>query len=547
MSEVQRQIKLAKIYRDLKILVIDDFENFRLALKQMLRAFGVVDIHTASNGEDAVKKCETGRYDIILCDYNLGEKKNGQQILEELRFKETIKYDTIFVIISAETAKDMVMGALEYLPDGYITKPINKELLQKRLDTLLEQRDELGEVIKALDKKDWPTVIDLCRKEVTAQSRYSTWCLRTQATAHYMIDQHEEARRIYEQVLTKRDIGWARLGMGKVQLAQKQFDEAIQNFRHLLDNNPDAVDAYDWLAATYEQMGRLQEAQKTLEKASEISPFAILRQQKLADVAMRNKNIEKATDAYRSAVKLSNNSVHDKPDNYLQLSRCLSELSEGDKTNEGQKRAKEALTTLDKVNHKFKENANVKLQSMLIESRVHLGQDNDRKATEVLSKAMEFVDQIELKPEDHLELARTLYAKGQVDKAEKTLFMLAQSHGQDRNIMNQIEDLLDEPVSLKKKMKARTLNKEGITLFESGSIDEAVQIFEKALEATPKHPALNLNLVQVLLKVVKTDPSLTSSIAAKCRTCLDNVKHIPERHRQYKRYQHLIKKVAELE
>ena len=113
--------------------------------------------------------------------------------------------------------------------------------------------------------------------------------------------------------------------------------------------------------------------------------------------------------------------------------------------------------------------------------------------------------------------------------------------------MNQIEDLLDEPVSLKKKMKARTLNKEGITLFESGSIDEAVQIFEKALEATPKHPALNLNLVQVLLKVVKTDPSLTSSIAAKCRTCLDNVKHIPERHRQYKRYQHLIKKVAELE
>ena len=122
-------------------------------LNKCSRAFGVVDIHTASNGEDAVKKCETGRYDIILCDYNLGEKKNGQQILEELRFKETIKYDTIFVIISAETAKDMVMGALEYLPDGYITKPINKELLQKRLDTLLEQRDEQGEVIKALDKK----------------------------------------------------------------------------------------------------------------------------------------------------------------------------------------------------------------------------------------------------------------------------------------------------------------------------------------------------------------------------------------------------------
>ncbi len=546
MSEVQRQLKLAKIYRDLKILVIDDFENFRLALKQMLRAFGVVDIHTASNGEDAVKKCETSRYDIILCDYNLGDKKSGQQILEELRFKEIIRYDTIFVIVSAETAKDMVMGALEYLPDGYITKPINKELLQKRLDVLLEQRDEMGDVIKALDKKDWLRVIELCKEQVANHTKFTTWCLRTQASAHYMLDQHEEARRIYEEVLTKRDIGWARLGMGKVQLAQKQFDQAIESFRSLLDNNPDAVDAYDWLASTYEQMGRLQEAQRALEKASEISPFAILRQQKLADVAMRNKNVEKATDAYRSAVKLSNNSVHDKPDNYLQLSRCLSELSEGDKSVEGKKRAKEAMTTLDKVNHKFKENTNVRLQSMLIESRVHLGQDNDRKSKEVLSKAIEFMDQIELKPEDHLEMAKTLYAQGQVDKAERTLSMLAQTHGHDRNIMNQIEDLLDEPVSLKKKMKARSLNKEGITLFEAGNIKEAIDVFEKALEATPKHPALNLNLVQVMLKALKSNAHMRDAILPKCKRCLENVKHIPERHRQYKRLQHLTKKVAEL-
>ena len=177
-------------------------------------------------------------------------------------------------------------------------------------------------------------------------------------------------------------------------------------------------------------------------------------------------------------------------------SRCLSELSEGDKTNEGQKRAKEALTTLDKVNHKFKENANVKLQSMLIESRVHLGQDNDRKATEVLSKAMEFVDQIELKPEDHLELARTLYAKGQVDKAENPL-MLAQSHGQDRNIMNQIEDLLDEPVSLKKKMKARTLNKEGITLLNPAVLMRRFRFSKKK----PWRPRQNiLRLTSTLCK-----------------------------------------------
>ncbi|PIE43951.1 MAG: hypothetical protein CSA50_03080 [Gammaproteobacteria bacterium] len=546
MNQVQRQIRLAKIYRDLKILIIDDFENFRLALKQMLRAFGAQDIHTASNGENAIKKCETDRYDIILCDYNLGDKKNGQQILEELRFKETIKYDTIFVIVSAETAKDMVMGALEYLPDGYITKPINKDVLQKRLDLLLEQRAELADVIQALDQKNWQRVVNLCTQAIQNHSRYTTWCLRTQASAHYMLEQYEQAQKIYEEVLTKRDIGWARLGMGKVKLAQKQFDEAIDSFRSLLDKNPDEVDAHDWLASTYEQMGRFREAQQTLEKAVAISPFAILRQQKLADVCLKNNNVERATEAYRSAVKLSNNSVHDKPENYLQLGRCLSDLSEGDKTSEGKKRAKEAITTLDKANHKFKEDASVRLKSMLIESRVHLGQENAKKSQDVLAKASELMNQIEPEPEDHLEMAKTLYAQGDTAKAEKVLFSLSENHGTDRGLMKKIEDLLDEPVSLKKKLEARSLNKQGINLFENGKIKEAMAVFDKALEVTPKHPALNLNLVQVMLKDIKTQATDKSAMIEKCQACLNNVKHIPEQHRQHKRFLHLSKKVASL-
>ncbi|PID43234.1 MAG: hypothetical protein CSB48_06955 [Proteobacteria bacterium] len=546
MNEAQRQIRLAKIYRDLTILVVDDFENFRLAITQMLRAFGVQDIHTASNGELAIKKCETSRYDIILCDYNLGDKKNGQQILEELRFKEAIKYDTIFVIVSAETAKGMVMGALEYLPDGYITKPINKDLLQKRLDSLLEQRTELADVITALNNNNWQRVIDLCKKAVKNHSKHTTWCLRTQASAHYMLNQHEEAKKIYEAILTKRNIGWACLGMGKVNLAQKQFDEAIDNFRSLLDKNPDAVDAYDWLASTYEQMGRFQEAQQTLEKAVSISPYAILRQQKLADICIKNNNVERAAEAYRSTVKLGNNSIHDKPENYLQLGRCLSDLSEGDKTGEGKKRAKEAIATLDKLNHKFKENASARLQSMFIESRVHMGQDNAKKSQNVLAKASQLMNQVELQPEDQLEMAKTLYARGETDEAEKTLSLLAQNHGTDPALMNRIESLLDEPVSLRERLKARSLNKEGITLFGNGKMQEAMEAFNQALEVTPKHPALNLNLVQVMLAAIKNRSEDQTEMIRKCQVCLDNVKHIPERHRQHKRFVHLSRKVASL-
>src|SRR3990167_6200116 len=107
--------------------------------------------------------------------------------------------------------------------------------------------------------------------------------------------------------------------------------------------------------------------------------------------------------------------------------------------------------------------------------------------------------------------------------------------------MADIEDLLDEPVSLQKKVKARKLNKEGISSFEAGELAKAIEVFESALQQTPKHPALNLNLVQVVLKLIEGQRG-NPEMLRKCKACLDNVKHIPTQHRQYKRYAFLLKK-----
>ncbi|WP_156499853.1 M48 family metallopeptidase, partial [Oleiphilus sp. HI0061] len=91
---------------------------------------------------------------------------------------------------------------------------------------------------------------------------------------------------------------------------------------------------------------------------------------------------------------------------------------------------------------------------------------------------------------------------------------------------NNIEELLDEPVSLQKRVKARKLNKSGITAFEEGDLDEAIRVFDEALQVTPKHPALNLNTVQVMLKQIRQQGG-NPQLKAKCEQCLDNVKHIP--------------------
>lgn len=545
MSEYQRQVQLAKYYRKLKFLVVDDFENFRLSIKQMVRAFGVEKIEVAGNGEDAVVRVEREHFDVILCDYNLGAGKNGQQVLEELRYNKVLKHTSVFVLVTAETSKDMVMGALEYLPDGYLTKPITKAVLQKRLDNLIEQRETLKPINEAIDQEDLDKAIELLDKEIKSNTRYVTWCLRTMANLYYQKEEYKLAKKIYENVLSKRDIGWARLGMGKVRIALGEHEQAVEDLSGLLKNNANLIEAYDALADAYLKMGKNKQAQQTLQEAVSISPHAIIRQKKLARVSSDNRDYESASDAFRKTMRLGFNSVHESAENYLNLGRCLADLAEGDSSEAGKKRAKEAVHTMERVSKKFKDDSNVKMSAALIECRVHKGQGDETKSKAAMAKAEKVMDVSEADPETALEFAKTLYSMGQESDAEALLSDLAGKNAQNSALLNSIEELLDEPVSLQQRAKARMLNKDGISAFEKGDLAEAITIFEEALGVTPKHPALNLNMVQVMLKQIDLQGG-NPELKRKCQTCLDNVKHIPEQHRQYKRLQFLLKKVDAL-
>ena len=80
-----KQIDIIKIYSTKKILVLDDFPEIRGDLKRTLKKFGCEHVDTAATGEEAIKLCGQHKYDIVISDYNLGNGKDGQQVLEEVR------------------------------------------------------------------------------------------------------------------------------------------------------------------------------------------------------------------------------------------------------------------------------------------------------------------------------------------------------------------------------------------------------------------------------------------------------------------------------
>lgn len=530
----------------LSFLVIDDFENFRLSMRQMLRSCGADNIELVAHATPAVQFCTYNHVDVVLCDYNLGEGKNGQHVLEELRHKKLLKRSSLFLMVTAETSKEMVMGAREYQPDGYLTKPINRAMLEKRLGALIKQRNALIPITREIDRENYPEAITQCLQLLPRQPRYKTWLMKTLGELYFLVGDLAHAQKVYDDVLQQRELSWAMLGRSKILLANRQFDQAVDSLKALITKHPDYMEAYDLLAEGLEKQGRLVQAQQVLEKAAEHSPNALLRQRRLAEVASVNQDIETASAAWRQTVSLGTHSIHDSPEHYLSLAQSLSDLSEGDTGEEGATRANEALNILARMEKRFSDDDTVGVKSRIVQCRVHAGQGKQAHAEKLLAGlSSELSDNPEIPADIGLDYAKTLFRMGRDDQAKALLGQLATRFSNDPEILQKIENLLDEPVGFRQKIQARSLNRDGIKAFEGGQLNDAVEAFTKALNVVPDHAALNLNLVQVLLRQYEQGGD-SGGLLDNCRKRLARLSHLPEQHRQYRRYQALNKKLKGL-
>ena len=94
-----------------RFLIVDELDAFRFATKKTLMELELKMIDTATNAQSVVAGFQNVNYDVILCNYELGKgKKNGQELLEELRHHKLLKFNSLFFIVTGEVEKNKVMG-----------------------------------------------------------------------------------------------------------------------------------------------------------------------------------------------------------------------------------------------------------------------------------------------------------------------------------------------------------------------------------------------------------------------------------------------------
>ena len=191
-------------FKNKKVMVVDDFANVRRSIKAQLIDLGLVNVFEAYDGESASKILKETKVDLILCDYNLGKGRDGARLLEEWRVRKMMQQSTIFVLITAETARDVVVSAMEFEPDDYLAKPFTMEVLANRLQRWFERRQVLLPLLVSLEKHDWAAVADASRQIIEEHPRYRSVAQKNYVEALFQLKQFTQAEHFLHGLLDKR-------------------------------------------------------------------------------------------------------------------------------------------------------------------------------------------------------------------------------------------------------------------------------------------------------------------------------------------------------
>jgi tetratricopeptide (TPR) repeat protein len=302
-------------------LIIEDFEGMRAILRDILGRAGVSKIILAANAGNAIAQLERQRFDVVLSDLHLGHGKNGQDILEEARHRGLLAPHTVWLMISAEKAAEMITGTVESRPDDYLIKPITETLLFTRLARQMAKKQALAPIEIALREHEYLKALRLADIQLETANPHAWDLKRLKAELAMHSGEHGMARAIYDEALKQRNLPWARLGLAKIHFNEGQLDDARRELMAITQGNRAYLEAHDWLARTLDKQGDAEGAQHVLERALITSPRAPLRQLHLGEVAHRRGDLGVAARAFQYSIELARNTPLKSMQAYLALSQ----------------------------------------------------------------------------------------------------------------------------------------------------------------------------------------------------------------------------------
>jgi tetratricopeptide (TPR) repeat protein len=340
----------------------------------------------------------------------------------------------------------------------------------------------------------------LCDDRIEHDRIHALDLLRMKAKLMEKSGQPDKAREVYELVLEQREYQWARAGLAKIRMANGEFEQARQMFQSVIAENRYYIDAYDQLAASYQNMGKLDEACAILERAAKLSPNSVQRQRNLGNIALKLGNIQLAEKAFRKCIAIGEYSIMKTPDAYLGLARVCGQKND----------PKEALQLLLAAQREFAhEQPDIQLRTKITEGLVYHESGDYRHARKAGDDLEEMLKLTPERPDTAtcLELATLLFAVGVKDAPVELLCYVIRNNHDNPLLLDEVQAIFDkarmgeEGLALirSSKKEAADLMNQGVLLWKTGKLAQALEWMRNARKAVPNNQRILFNLAQIMV------------------------------------------------
>lgn len=117
--------------KNMRILVIDDFQTMRRIIINLLRQLGFANVVEADDGTTGWERLESEQIDLVISDWNMPQM-TGLELLQKVRSNEKHK-GVPFIMVTAEGKRENVIAAVQSGVNNYIVKPFNAATLKEKL------------------------------------------------------------------------------------------------------------------------------------------------------------------------------------------------------------------------------------------------------------------------------------------------------------------------------------------------------------------------------------------------------------------------------
>ncbi|MCD6147617.1 MAG: response regulator [Thermoplasmata archaeon] len=134
-----------------KIMVVDDEYEVADIVKKMLESEGF-EVIIANSGEEALKKLEKERPDLILLDIMM-PGMDGWETLKKIKSNEKFRDIPVSMLtalpLTPDDTKDKPINSIE----NYIVKPFSKKVLLQKVNDILDREKEINEMYEKIKRE----------------------------------------------------------------------------------------------------------------------------------------------------------------------------------------------------------------------------------------------------------------------------------------------------------------------------------------------------------------------------------------------------------